>query len=258
MLLTLAEIPIGVFDALTVVVAALSYGIGRKRGLVWQLSGVATLVLGGICATILSGPVGGLITEGIVGRFAGWVLVYALVAISLYVLSLKLKHRIEKLEFDELDQRFGGLLGVFKGLFAFGVLVLIASGISTRIATSVRESASGQALLVLVDELRPVVPERVASALFPGEGPPPTPEPTEPGLEPTAPEPSAAPATDPDPGVPAPADPLPANPLPADREPNRDPEPEASGPDPDRWSGRADPDPWDPNAGPTDPLAPPR
>lgn len=252
-MLTLAQVPIGVFDALTVAVAAISYGLGRKKGLVWQLSGVATLVLGGICATVLARPVSGLFGEGILVRFASWVLIYALVAICLYVLSLKLKHRIEKLEFDELDQRFGGVLGAFKGLFAFGVLVLVASGISTNIATAVRESASGQALLVLVDELRPVVPERVASALFPGE-PTPTPAPPEP-----------EPAFDPTPTW-APEDPAPA-PQPAQQTPLREPagppawqeEPEPyREPEPREDPGRADPDPWDGTGDPLDPLAPPR
>ncbi len=255
-MLTLAQVPIGVFDALTVAVAAISYGLGRKKGLVWQLSGVATLVLGGICATILARPVGALFGEGILIRFAAWALIYALVAICLYVLSLKLKHRIEKLEFDELDQRFGGVLGTFKGLFAFGVIVLVASGISTNIASAVRESASGQALLVLVDELRPVVPERVASALFPGEPVAPSPEPPEPepAFDPT---PSWAPQ-DPAPQPaqqPAQQTPLrePAGP-PAwqeEPEPYREPEPR---PDP----GRASPDPWDGSGDPLDPLAPPR
>lgn len=253
MLLTLAQVPIGVFDAVTVAVAAISYGLGRKKGLVWQLSGVATLILGGVCATILARPVGALFGEGILVRFAAWVLVYALVAICLYVLSLKLKHRIEKLEFDELDQRFGGVLGAFKGLFAYGVLVLVASGISTNIATSVRESASGQALLVLVDELRPVVPERVASALFPGE---PTPTPAAPEPEPAFdPTPTWAPEPAPEPVREEPPQREPAGP-PAwqeDPEPYRAPDPEP-GSDP----GRADPDPWDPTGDPLDPLAPPR
>jgi uncharacterized membrane protein required for colicin V production len=251
-LLTLAQVPIGVFDALTVAVAAISYGLGRKKGLVWQLSGVATLILGGICATVLARPVGALFGDGILTRFAAWVLVYALVAICLYVLSLKLKHRIEKLEFDELDQRFGGVLGAFKGLFAFGVLVLVASGISTNIATAVRESASGQALLVLVDELRPVVPERVASALFPGE-PSPTPAAPQPDLDPTpawAPETQPQPLEEPQPPVREPAGP------PAWQE---DPEPyQEPAPEPREDPGRADPDPWDSTGDPLDPLAPPR
>jgi len=259
-LLTLAQVPIGVFDAVTVAVAAISYGLGRKKGLVWQLSGVATLILGGVCATILARPVGALFGEGILVRFAAWVLVYALVAICLYVLSLKLKHRIEKLEFDELDQRFGGVLGAFKGLFAFAVLVLVASGISTNIATAVRESASGQALLVLVDELRPVVPERVASALFPGEAAAtPTPEP-EPALDPTpswapeepAPQPVPQPAQQPPQREPAGPPAWAEDPQP--REPYyREPDPE-----PREDPGRADPDPWDGTGDPLDPLAPPR
>lgn len=251
-MLTLAQVPIGVFDALTVAVAAISYGLGRKKGLVWQLSGVVTLLVGGVCATVLAKPVGSLFGEGILVTFAGWVLVYALVAICLYVLSLKLKHRIEKLEFDELDQRFGGVLGAFKGLFAFAILVLVASGLSTNIATAVRGSASGQALLFLVDELRPVVPERVSSALFPGESAAvPSPEPA-PALDPTPSWIPEAPAQAPPPAIQLPT-----------REPAGPPawhEPEEPQDRPQRANdtGRADPDPWDSRVDPTDPLAPPR
>ena len=254
--------PLGIFDALTFVVAVASYAIGRKRGLVWQLSGVATLLVGGACATILARPLGGLFAEGIVGRFAAWVTIYALVAICLYVLSLKLKHRIEKLEFDELDQRFGGLLGVFKGLFAFAILTLVAAGLSTGVALAVRESASGRALLVIVDELRPVVPERIADALFPAAEatPLPTPAPSDPLEQPVyQPElqPEPQPTTQQRPRRPerprtSPPKPAPREPEP---EPERDPEPEQFGPQ------RADPgyaDPFDTRRDPVDPLAPPR
>ena len=53
----------GLFDLLVLVIGGVGYGIGRERGLVWQASGILTLDLGGVCATILSSPLGPLFTD---------------------------------------------------------------------------------------------------------------------------------------------------------------------------------------------------
>lgn len=252
---------LGLYDLLTLIVAAVGYGIGRKRGLVWQLSGIATLVVGGVCATILCHPLGPLIHDGLLGRFAAWIGIYAAVSICLYLISLRLKHRLEEAELDELDERFGGMLGVVKSLIAFGAVTMVAVGISDRIAGAVRRSASGKALYVLAHELKPYLPEQIDRALqgegevvdakaepsqpsqpSPATSPATSPAPIRPAVRPPSPSP------EPQPQAPAQPDPPSLEPVPdltlQDPEPAPDPEPQ--------------PDPFDPHQGPTDPLAPPR
>ncbi|MGE0707612.1 MAG: CvpA family protein [Planctomycetota bacterium] len=250
----------GLYDLLVAAVAALGYGIGRKRGLLWQLSGVATLLVGGACATILCRPLGEQLFPGILGRFLAWVVIYAVVAICLYLISLRLKHRIEEMELEELDERFGGMLGAFKALLVFAVITLVAVGISSRLAGAVRASASGRALHVLVEELRPYLPEQFSDALNPSPlGPDGAQAPPSGAVSPTparSPSPAATqrpPSQRPVPaptGRPAP----PPSPRPSVALPDELPAPP---PQPSPSSSPV-PDPFDPSDVPQDPLAPPQ
>jgi len=270
-------VPLGAYDVLTLAVAAACYLLGRSRGLVWQLSGLATLVGGGICATVLSKPVGLLFGSGLLARFLAWVLIYAAVAVCLYVLTLKFRDRIKELEFDELDKRFGGIVGAIKGLALFFLITLIAVGVAPRLAGPVGRSASGRALRALVGEVRALLPERIHEPFGPwlegvsedlpgpsrgGAAAEPSPTPTRPS--PTAPSP--APTEEPTPTAPTPAAPTPT--------PTSTPTEEVDvfGPplpprvdDDLRRPGRRDeapdlpppPDPFDTSEDPPDPLAPP-
>ncbi len=158
---------VGVYDLLTLGIGFAGYTLGRSRGLAWQASGLVTLVGGGLCATALATPLGPVFAEGVAGRFAAWIVVYVAVATCLYVITLKFKHKLKELEYDELDKRFGGLFGAIKGLLVFAVITLVAAGLSQRIAGAVKRSACGLALRALVHEVRPALPEQVHDAFGP-------------------------------------------------------------------------------------------
>ncbi len=263
--------PLGLFDAVTAGTALAGYTLGRSRGLAWQVCGLLTLLGGGCCATVLSRPLGPVFREGVAGQLLAWIVVYAVVAACLYVLTLKLKRRIDELEYEELDRRFGGLLGAVKALAAFGVVVVAAVSLSPGIGRAVKASASGQALRALVHELRPLVPEAMHDAFGPwldaveqGDapaatpargaapddglraGPPARPTPEGPASEPPRVTPAGA-------GVTTPAGTGSTRDRVADDGAVRPP-PRRSPPP----VGPSPPDPFDPDALPPDPLSPPR
>ncbi|MCO5165951.1 MAG: CvpA family protein [Planctomycetes bacterium] len=256
----------GAFDVVTLAVGAVGYMLGRSRGLVWQASGLVTLVGGGLCATVLSRPLGRLFADGVAGRFVAWLAVYAVVAVCLYVLTLKFKHRIQELEFDELDRRFGGMFGTVKALVVFALITIVAAGLAPRLAAPVKASLSGQALRALVHEARLALPEKIHDAFGPwldvvDEPPPVEPAPhrwpeADPRGAPAAPSPRpSTPAATP--SAPAPPDAAGAAPTPAPSPASSPAERPAA---PRRAPPRVDPvlDPFDPSTGPADPLAPPR
>lgn len=285
---------VGVYDLLTLGIGFAGYALGRSRGLAWQASGLATLVGGGLCATALATPLGPAFAEGVAGRFAAWIVVYVAVATCLYVITLRFKHKLKELEYDELDKRFGGLFGAIKGLLVFAVITLVSAGLSQRIAGAVKRSACGQALRALVHEVRPALPEQVHDAFGPWldpmdggpgattppaprwptderspaprtEAPPPAPRtearPTPPGpVAPTPPTPPVAgPPAPPTPKpTPKPA-PTPARPAPRPVEPvapewTEDPDADVEA----QPRPNQTPDPFDTSRDPLDPLAPPR
>ena len=182
---------IGLFDGLTLAVAAIGYAMGRSKGFVWQLSGIATLILGSVCATILATPVGGLIRPGVLGEFVAWLAVYLSVTVCLYVLTLRLKRRLDDWDLEELDRRFGGVLGATKGLLAFALVVLLAIALAPSLERSLHGSVSGQVLKSCVHELSPHLPERLGRA-FADSPPSPAPPAPAPASKP-APKPSKRP-----------------------------------------------------------------
>lgn len=158
---------IGVYDLLTLGVAVVGYAMGQSRGFAWQVSGLVTLIGGAVCATVLARPLGPVFGDGVLGGFAAWIAVYAAVATSLYVLTLRFKDTLEEIEFDELDARFGGLLGGFKALAAFGVVSLVAVPLSQGVEGAVKGSVSGRGLRAVVHEARPLLPEPIHAAFGP-------------------------------------------------------------------------------------------
>lgn len=261
----------GVFDVVTLAVGAVGYLLGRSRGLVWQASGLVTLVGGGVCATVLSRPLGQQFADGVAGRFVAWVAVYAVVALCLYVLTLKFKNKIKELEYDELDRRFGGLLGVIKALAVFALVTIVAAALGPRLADKVKASVSGQALRALVRELRPALPEQIHDAFGPWLDAVDAPAPADPAptrwpdaerpMTPTPERIVTAPTREAPPGEatsPPPAAPLSPPPPAADHDlrtprPWRPAPPSTPSPAPTQV-----PDPFDFSRDPPDPLAPPR
>ena len=259
----------GLFDLFTITVAVVGYLVGRHRGLVWQVSGVGTLALGGLCATILCRPLGTVFADGILGRFVAWVAVYVTVAICLYVLTLKLKGKIKELEFDELDKRFGGMAGSLKALIAFAVMTLIAVAISDGVRGAVKASATGRSLSYLVHEFQPLLPEKIHDAFgpyldrvhpnAPNSSGQTTPKPERPvSQNPTPPvqrQPTAPPTKQPTPKQSTPQQPVPVR-QPEPSLPRLQPEPETEPREESTPVHDTAPDPFDTANDPPDPLAP--
>jgi uncharacterized membrane protein required for colicin V production len=259
----------GLFDLFTIAVAVAGYLVGRSRGLVWQASGVGTLVLGGLCATVLCRPLGSVFADGILGRFVAWVVVYVVVAVCLYVLTLKLKGKIKELEFDELDKRFGGMIGSFKGLLAFAVVTLVAVALSDGVRGAVKASATGQSLSYLVHQFQPLLPEKIHDAFGPYLDRVHPDVPTQPSERPVSQTPSTQrPGQQPRPPVKRPQPPVkppivkdtpvPRTPTPV-KTPSPDPVPitPLEPPVPPATPVRdTEPDPFDTTSDPPDPLAP--
>ncbi|MEZ6185533.1 MAG: CvpA family protein [Planctomycetota bacterium] len=256
----------GVFDLLVIGVGCVGYALGRARGLAWQVSGILTLLVGGAAATALCRPVGALFTDGILGRFVGWIAVYAIVATALYVLTLSFREKLKEIEFDELDKRFGGVLGAIKALAVLAVITLVAVPLSPRVARAVKRTPSGRALAKVVEELEGLLPERIPETFA-------APVSEAPGADAEAdaePEPAAPPVHRPTQREPAPTPapaPAPTTPRLPDPSYGRTPPilpPQRALPEDDGLGedhverDLTGPDPFDTQGDPVDPLAPPR
>jgi uncharacterized membrane protein required for colicin V production len=158
----------GPFDVLVLAVLAVGYVLGRAKGFAWQVSGIATLALGFVAATVGSRAVAGFFPDAWpldARRFAGWTAIYALVSIAIYVVTLGLSKKLKDLQLDDLDRRFGGTLGAVKaGLGLAAVSVVLVAG-SEQALGFVQASVSGRLLARVGMLARPLLPDRIGSAL---------------------------------------------------------------------------------------------
>src|SRR5207237_5593617 len=93
----------GVFDLVVAAALVLGFLLGRARGFAWQVSGIATLALGYLCAAASASLVARAFPETWpldLRVFAAWSAVYALVTIGVYFVTLKLSKKIRELELE--------------------------------------------------------------------------------------------------------------------------------------------------------------
>lgn len=159
---------LGPYDLLVLAVLGVGYFMGRAKGLAWQLSGIATLVLGFVAATAGAKMVAPLFPNAWsqdLKRYAAWTAIYASVSIAIYLLTLALSKKLKQLELDELDRRFGGALGAVKAGLLLAALSLVAVAGSERAREFVQDSTSGLLLAHVGSLARPVLPDKIGRAL---------------------------------------------------------------------------------------------
>ena len=115
-----------IFDLFSVVLIAVFFGFGRKRGLAWQLAGIASLVLGYVAATRFApGLCVRFKMDTAPGRFFVWAGVYSAVSTAVYLVACRFKRFLRDQELDELDQHLGGVLGAVKGAILLSLFVIV-------------------------------------------------------------------------------------------------------------------------------------
>lgn len=251
---------IAAFDLVVAALLCVAWFLGRRRGFAELAADIATIVLGGIGATVLSAPLAPLF--GVVppaDRLLAWLAVYAAIALAISLAARSARKKLKEADLEDLDRRFGGILGVVEAAIGLAVMALVVAPWSMSLGAAIRASHAGGALATLARAVRPHLPERFATVFGPGidalAPPPVTPTPitpiTTPRPLPPSPahaHPPARPAATPTPTTPETrADPPPPRePPPPPPEPPREPPPPRE---------RADLDHDDPPE-PKDPLAP--
>ncbi|MBX3437972.1 MAG: CvpA family protein [Planctomycetaceae bacterium] len=154
------------YDAFVVAVLIVCTVRGAMRGVIWQLAGIAGLVLCLVFAETISATVGPHIT--LAEPLNHWVTLFgAYLGFSFlsFGVARMIHGWIEKSQMTEFNRHLGAVFGLIKGIAICLVLTFFIVTLSPSTRTMLQHSRSGYAAAVIMDRLHPVMPEKLHDAL---------------------------------------------------------------------------------------------
>lgn len=156
------------FDA--IVAAVLLYALirGAIKGLVWQLAGIAAVVLCFAFSETVSLLVAGWIA--VAPPLNRWIAMFGLYVVAMFVcfgIAWKVHDRIEKWKLKSVDRQLGGVFGLLKGT----VMVLVGMFFVVTLSAPARQAAlrshSGLAAALVMGKLHAVMPDELHEIIHP-------------------------------------------------------------------------------------------
>jgi uncharacterized membrane protein required for colicin V production len=159
------------FDVVTLAILLLATVRGAAKGFIWQVAGIAAIVLCFMFAESLSQPVAPILNdlgvEAPMDRWAAMFLIYVGLSMVVFYIARLLKDIIEKIRLVEYDRHLGALFGLLKGVIFCLVLTFFFVTLSPSAQQSIRGSYSGNAAAIVMDRMHPVLPKEIHEALEP-------------------------------------------------------------------------------------------
>jgi len=163
--------PIMWYDVVVLGILVFAVIRGAVKGFIWQVAGIAAIVLCFIFAEELSQYVAPFLTdlgvEAPLNRWLAMFVIYLGLSLVVFLVARMLRDMIEKIRLTEYDRHLGALFGLLKGAIFCLVLTFFLVTLSPSAQTAIRGSYSGNAAAIVMDHLHPVLPDEVHEALEP-------------------------------------------------------------------------------------------
>lgn len=155
-------------DLFLMLMLLISYGLGYRRGIVWQLAAIGSLIVGHLAARYIMPRLEefGVPDYGLY-HFGSWVGVYAVAAIAVYLVAWRFRAYLQKKDLSDLDKHLGGLLGLLKGSLFISLITLLVITVSQGARDKLLESQSGPVVAHIAKFFDNFVPTETLSALQP-------------------------------------------------------------------------------------------
>lgn len=139
---------------------------GAMKGVIWQIAGIAGIVLCFAFAETISAAIGPRVP--LEPPLNNWVVLfgsYLGFSFIAFGLARVLHGWVEKAQMKEYNRHLGAVFGFVKGVALSLVLTFLVVTVSEDARESLRHSRSGHAAAVIMDRLHPVMPEKLHDAL---------------------------------------------------------------------------------------------
>lgn len=139
---------------------------GALKGVVWQLAGIAGIVLCFIFADGISAAVGPHVH--LEPPLNHWVVLFGAYLVFSFVcfgLARSISSWIEKNKLKEFDSHLGAVLGLLKGVVLCLIMTFLVVTVSQSAREALKNSHSGKAAAIIMDRLHPILPKKLHDAL---------------------------------------------------------------------------------------------
>ncbi len=154
------------YDVFVVAVLIVSMVRGAMRGVIWQLAGIAGLILCLVFAETISAAFGPHV--GLAEPLNHWVVMFgAYLAFSFisFGVARMIHGWMEQAQMTEFNRHLGAVFGLLKGIAFCLVLTFFIVTLSDDARAMLQNSRSGHAAAVIMDRLHPIMPEKIHESL---------------------------------------------------------------------------------------------
>jgi len=139
---------------------------GAMKGVVWQLAGIAGIILCFIFADGISAAAGPYVhLEPPLNHWAVLFGAYLVFSFVCFGLARGISSWIEKNKLKEFDSHLGAVFGLIKGVILCLVMTFLVVTVSQSARVALKSSHSGKAAAIIMDRLHPILPKKLHDAL---------------------------------------------------------------------------------------------
>lgn len=154
------------YDAVMLGVLIVAMVFGAWKGMAWQITSLAAIVVSGIVAIHFSGPLAPLFSDHEPwNRFIAMFVLYLLTSFTIWIIFRFVAGFIDRVKLKEFDRQMGALFGLAKGILFCVIITFFAVTLSENLRQVVLGSFSGRAIAVLIKNATPVLPQEVTGVL---------------------------------------------------------------------------------------------
>ena len=157
---------VDMYDAAMLAVLIVATVFGALKGMAWQITSLAAIVVSGIVAIQFSGQLAPVFSDREPwNRFIAMFVLYLLTSFTIWMLFRFVAGVIDRVKLKEFDRQMGAIFGLAKGILFCVVITFFAVTLSENLRQIVLGSFSGRAIAVLIKNATPVMPEEVTDVL---------------------------------------------------------------------------------------------
>jgi membrane protein required for colicin V production len=139
---------------------------GAWRGLAWEVTSVAAVVLSVLVAGHFSGPLAPMLSsEAPWNRFLAMLVLYIATSLGIWLAFRVLANFVNRLQLKEFDRQLGALAGAAKGALWCIVITFFTVTLSEPARQTVLRSRSGYYIAVATHRAMPLLPRELRDVL---------------------------------------------------------------------------------------------